>query len=125
MGCKSAVDQRDDTAYDCSYILRQYGHKQNQNAQLHTINLLLERVKGQRSIEELTSVPTPSQMDNWALFEKYEGDLIKKVHGVEAFREWRVKKAQEKLERVRRIDPLVELAKGLNLAKPSSAGIKG
>lgn len=123
--CKSAMNLVNGIAYDRRYILRQYGHKQNQNTQLHTITLLLERVKGQRSIEELASVPTPSQMDNWALFEKHEGDLVKKVHGVEDFREWRVKKAQEKVERVCRIDLLVELAKGINLAKPSSAGING
>lgn len=124
MGCKSDMVLVECTTDDFSYVLRQYGHKQNQNTQLHTITLLLERVKGQKSIEELASVPTPSQMDNWTLFEKHEGDLIKKVRGLEAFREWRIGKAHEKIERIRAMDPLAELTQGLNLVKPRCVGIK-
>ncbi len=49
-------------------------------------------------MEELVQIPLPSQMDDWLMFEKYEGEMIKKRQGNEAFTEWKVEKAQEKVD---------------------------
>ncbi|PMB69231.1 hypothetical protein BM221_003869 [Beauveria bassiana] len=37
-------------------------------------------------------------MDEWLIFEKYEGEMVKKRQGNEAFTEWKVEKAQEKAD---------------------------
>lgn len=49
-------------------------------------------------MEDLVQIPLPSQMDDWLMFEKYEGEMIKKRQGNEAFTEWKVEKAQEKVD---------------------------
>lgn len=49
-------------------------------------------------MEELAKIPLPSQMDDWTLFEKYEGEMIRKRQGNEAFTVWKVEKAQEKVD---------------------------
>ena len=58
----------------------------------------MERVPGQRPMDELLQIPRPSQMDDWLIFEKYEGEMVKKRQGNEAFTEWKVEKAQEKVD---------------------------
>ncbi|KAJ6780294.1 hypothetical protein PWT90_07534 [Aphanocladium album] len=80
------------------YIIRQYGHKLQPETGLHRVIITLERVPGQKAMEELTQIPRPSQMDDWMIFERYEGEMVKKRRGNEAFTEWKVEKAQEKVD---------------------------
>lgn len=49
--------------------------------------LTLERVPGQRPLREIVSVPQPSQLDGWQLFEKYEGEMIRQRRGEQGFME--------------------------------------
>lgn len=49
-------------------------------------------------MDGLAKIPLPSQIDEWLLFEKYEGEMIKKRQGNEAFTEWKFEKAQEKAD---------------------------
>lgn len=36
-------------------------------------------------------------MDDWSMFEKYEGEMVKKQQGNEAFTEWKFEKEQERV----------------------------
>jgi hypothetical protein len=80
------------------YSIRQYGHRVNQHSGLHRVVVTLERVGSQKPLEELGDIPRPSQIDDWYLFEKYEGEMVKKRQGKEAFTEWKVAKAKEKID---------------------------
>ncbi|PON28036.1 hypothetical protein TGAM01_v203173 [Trichoderma gamsii] len=80
------------------YTIRQYGHKQNPKNRLHRIIVTLERIAGQPSMADLAKVPRPSQMDDWVLFEKFEGEMIRQNHGEQSFLDWKVMKAQERME---------------------------
>lgn len=65
---------------------------------MHRVVVTLERVGSQKPLEELGDIPRPSQIDDWYLFEKYEGEMVKKRQGKEAFTEWKVAKAKEKID---------------------------
>ncbi|PQK12119.1 hypothetical protein BB8028_0003g07370 [Beauveria bassiana] len=95
---KSQFAPKSGVRYDGLYIIRQYGHKLQEETGIHRVVITLERVLGQKPMEELVQVPRPSQMDEWLIFEKYEGEMVKKRQGNEAFTEWKVEKAQEKAD---------------------------
>lgn len=80
------------------YYIHQYGHKVNQSSGLHRVVVTLERLGGQKPLEQLADIPRPSQVDDWYLFEKYEGEMVKKRQGKEAFTAWKVAKAKEKID---------------------------
>lgn len=81
------------------YVIRQYGHRLNPQTELHRITLSLERVPGQKAMDEVTKIPRPSQVDDWNMFERHEGDMIKRWMGTEAFGDWKATKAQDHTER--------------------------
>ena len=56
--------------------------------------MTLERVGDQKALEQLANIPRPSQVDDWILFERYEGEMVKKRQGKEAFTQWKVAKAK-------------------------------
>ncbi len=60
--------------------------------------MTLERLGGQNPLEKLADIPRPSQVDDWILFEKYEGEMVKRRQGKEAFTVWKVAKAKEKVD---------------------------
>ncbi|OAA77713.1 sra-ydg [Akanthomyces lecanii RCEF 1005] len=95
---KSPFAPKSGVRYDGLYVIRQYGHKLQADTGLHRVVITLERVPGQRPMDELLQIPRPSQMDDWIIFEKYEGEMVKKRQGNEAFTEWKVEKAQEKVD---------------------------
>lgn len=86
--------------------------------------LTLERVKGQRAVQEIVKIPRPSQLDDWQLYEKYEGEMVKQTGGDRGFLDWKMAKAQERmdLEQWRRT---MHLGLELNLAKLSKDNDKG
>ncbi|KKP07675.1 hypothetical protein THAR02_00211 [Trichoderma harzianum] len=81
------------------YIIRRYSHKQNLQTRLHRTVITLERIPGQPNIADLAKVPRPSQVDDWLLFEKFEGEMIRQHHGEQSFLDWKLMKAQERMER--------------------------
>lgn len=81
------------------YIIRQYGQKLNVNTELHRLVLILERAEGQLPVEGIIRIPRPSQLDDWQLFEKYEGEMIKQKRGQQAWIDWKMDKSQERLDR--------------------------
>ena len=43
-------------------------------------------------------IPRPSQMDDWLLFEKYEGEMVRQSRGNQGFLDWKTAKAEGNLE---------------------------
>ncbi|KAI2637467.1 hypothetical protein GGS21DRAFT_480644 [Xylaria nigripes] len=85
--------------YDGLYIIRQYGSKLDDNTNVHRLELTLERAVDQRPFEEIRKIPKPSQLDDWALYEKLEGDKVKKFQGHSSYVEWKIKRQEEKVDR--------------------------
>ncbi|KAI0159362.1 PUA-like domain-containing protein [Pestalotiopsis sp. NC0098] len=85
--------------YDGLYTIRQYGTKLNELTNIHRLELTLERVEGQKAMEQLNRFPKPSQLDDWRLYEKLEGDKIKLTEGDAKFFEWSVQRDQDRRER--------------------------
>ncbi|KAI0200737.1 hypothetical protein F4808DRAFT_427744 [Astrocystis sublimbata] len=85
--------------YDGLYIIRQYGCKFDSSANQYRLELTLERAAGQRSFEDVRKVPKPSQLDDWSLYEKLEGDKVKLLQGELSYLEWKLKQQEEKADR--------------------------
>ncbi|KAI0406723.1 PUA-like domain-containing protein [Xylaria palmicola] len=85
--------------YDGLYTIRQYGCKLDSNINKYRLELTLERVPGQRPLDDIGKVPKPSQLDDWALYEKLEGDKIRLLQGESSYLEWKLRRQEEKLER--------------------------
>ncbi|KAF4585661.1 hypothetical protein GQ602_004966 [Ophiocordyceps camponoti-floridani] len=83
--------------YDGLYSIRQYGLKLDDETGLYRVVLTLERVPGQRPMVEVVTIPLPSQIDDWQLFEKYEADMVRQKRGEQAFVEWKTAKAEERV----------------------------
>lgn len=67
---------------------------------MYRIELTLERVPDQKkSPEEIKRIPRPSQLDDWNLYEKLEGDKIKLLQGETSYLEWKLRRQEEKLDR--------------------------
>ncbi|KAF7542567.1 hypothetical protein G7Z17_g11461 [Cylindrodendrum hubeiense] len=80
------------------YIIRQYGQRLNLRTGLHRVILTLERVKDMFSVDELIQIPRPSQLDDWKLFETYEGEMVKQKKGQQGFLDWKMERVQEKID---------------------------
>jgi len=75
----------------CRYVIRQYGHKLvDPNQDIYKCRLVLERVTGQKSINDIIVTPTPSQLDDWALYNRIVGEHIRACQGDFAYSEWRI-----------------------------------
>ncbi|KAI0127760.1 PUA-like domain-containing protein [Xylariales sp. AK1849] len=85
--------------YDGLYIIKQYGTKLDMVTNTYTLGLTLERVKDQKPMEVLDKVPTPSQADDWKLYEKLKGDHIKRVEGGARYLDWSVQREDERHDR--------------------------
>ncbi|KAK3180542.1 hypothetical protein K4F52_008133 [Lecanicillium sp. MT-2017a] len=97
--CESLSEAEGNLHFEAGeYYIHQYGHKINQSSGLHRVVVTLERLGGQKPLEQLADIPRPSQVDDWYLFEKYEGEMVKKRQGKEAFTAWKVAKAKEKID---------------------------
>lgn len=53
----------------------------------------------QKSLEEIGKIPRPSQLDDWNLYEKLEGDKIKLLQGEATYLEWKLRRQEENIER--------------------------
>ncbi|KAI1168602.1 hypothetical protein F5B18DRAFT_187334 [Nemania serpens] len=84
--------------YDGLYTIRQYGFKLDSNVNKYRLELTLERAADQRLFEEVRKVPRPSQLDDWALYEKLEGDKVKLLQGEASYLEWKLKQREEKID---------------------------
>ncbi|KAI1414694.1 PUA-like domain-containing protein [Hypoxylon sp. FL1857] len=97
---KSIVAPQAGVRYDGLFTIKQYGCKQDSKTGLYRLELTLERVPDQnKSLEEIKSIPRPSQLDDWNLYEKLEGDKIKLVQGETSYLEWKLRRQEEKIDR--------------------------
>lgn len=80
------------------YTIRQYGFKLDSSVNKYRLELTLERAADQRPLEEVRKVPRPSQLDDWALYEKLEGDKVKLLHGEASYLDWKLKQREEKID---------------------------
>ncbi|KAL7798497.1 hypothetical protein V8C37DRAFT_399267 [Trichoderma ceciliae] len=95
---RSPLSPKAGIRYDGLYIIRQYSHKQNPQNRLHRIIVTLERISGQPNMADLVKVPRPSQTDDWLLFKRFEGEMIRQNRGEQSFLDWKLTKAQERME---------------------------
>ncbi|KAK7430053.1 hypothetical protein QQZ08_003444 [Neonectria magnoliae] len=102
--------------YDGLYIICQYGQRINPKTNLHRVVLTLERVKDQLPVEDILKIPRPSQLDDWKMFETYEGETIKQIKGQQGFLDWKMEKAQDKMDQEQYMRTLAFLT-SLELAK--------
>ncbi|KAI4869453.1 hypothetical protein F4820DRAFT_444051 [Hypoxylon rubiginosum] len=98
---KSLLAPHAGVRYDGLFTIKQYGSKLDEKTGVYRLELLLERVPGQkRSLFEVArQVPRPSQLDDWSSFTKLEGDRIKVLHGEATYLWWVIKLHEEKADR--------------------------
>ena len=80
-------------------MLKQYGTKMDMVTNTHKLELTLERVSDQKPMDILRRIPRPSQLDDWNLYEKLEGDKIRLTGGDARFMEWSLEREEEGLDR--------------------------
>ncbi|KAJ9154729.1 PUA-like domain-containing protein [Pleurostoma richardsiae] len=85
--------------YDGLYRIRQWGQKLDVNTNIYRLEVTLDRVKGQKSMDDVKKTPKPSQIDDWHLYEKLESEWIKQRQGDTAFMDWRMRREEEKVDR--------------------------
>ncbi|PHH81862.1 hypothetical protein CDD82_7678 [Ophiocordyceps australis] len=94
---KSWIAPKAGVRYDGLYYVRQWGIKGIEDSpDLVRLVVTLERVANQRSMDEVVVIPYPSQLDDWQLFERYEGEMIRQHRSEPEFLEWKKFKADEK-----------------------------
>ncbi|KAF4121278.1 Pfam:YDG SRA [Geosmithia morbida] len=98
--------------YDGEYTLIQYGQKVNPMTGAHRLSLVLGRVEGQIPMHKLISIPRPSQMDDWKMFEDIEERLMQCQLSEANFVRWFMDKAGDivKKERFERFMHLASTA---------------
>ena len=64
---------------------------------VYELHLALERLEGQTPMHRITTTPRPSQVDDWHLVERLEGEMVKARCGEDRFLEWKVAKAEERV----------------------------
>lgn len=64
------------------------------------MRLILDQVKGQVCLDDLLSIPSPSQLDDWLLYNKVMGDDIRLREGDIVYSQWKLAEEQEEQARV-------------------------
>ncbi|CAJ2506423.1 Uu.00g005530.m01.CDS01 [Anthostomella pinea] len=85
--------------YDGLFTIKQYGCKLDDKTNTYRLELTMERVPDQKSFDEIRGVPKPSQLDDWNLYEKLEGDKIKILQGDSNYLEWKLTRQEDKVDR--------------------------
>lgn len=97
----SAVSQFDAwlTSLPHRYTIRKYRLKLDEQTDIWNVEIVLDRVHGQRPFDNISTIPKPSQLDDWHLYELVEGEKIKQKHGDQVYLDWTMKKEVEKVDR--------------------------
>ncbi|KAI1467314.1 uncharacterized protein F4812DRAFT_460161 [Daldinia caldariorum] len=97
---KSVLAPQAGVRYDGLFTIKQYGCKLDNKMNIYRIELTLERVPSPKvSLEDIGSIPRPSQLDDWNLYEKLEGDKIKLLRGETSYLDWKLRRQEEKTDR--------------------------
>jgi hypothetical protein len=65
----------------CRWRLVSYRQKLDDQTGAYQLELTIERVDGQVSMESVTRIPQPSQLDDWWLYKKLEAEKIRRTEG--------------------------------------------
>ncbi|PBP24156.1 hypothetical protein BUE80_DR004906 [Diplocarpon rosae] len=82
------------------FRVKLFSHKlldQIQNTYRYSI--MLERVPGQKPFNAILQIPTPSQLDEWVLFEELIGRNYRERHGDVAYSKWKVFEEEQRTEK--------------------------
>ncbi|KAF6838712.1 hypothetical protein CPLU01_02245 [Colletotrichum plurivorum] len=96
---KSTLAPQAGVRYDGVYIIRQYGNKLDIATDTYRLELLIERVGGQRAMAHVQQVPRPSQMDDWQTFKKLEADIVRQRMGDNGLLDFKTLKEEERIDR--------------------------
>ncbi|KAF9872629.1 hypothetical protein CkaCkLH20_09808 [Colletotrichum karsti] len=96
---KSVIAPQAGVRYDGLYIIRQYGNKLDATTDKYRLELLIERVDGQKSFDAVQQVPRPSQMDDWQTFKKVEAETIRQRKGDDGLLDFKLLKEEERIDR--------------------------
>ncbi|KDN65519.1 hypothetical protein CSUB01_01081 [Colletotrichum sublineola] len=96
---KSTLAPKAGVRYDGLYIIRQYGNKLDASTDKYRLELLLEHVSGQKSLEQVQQVPRPSQMDDWETFKKVEAEMVRRRKGDDGLLDFKIRKEEERIDR--------------------------
>ncbi|KAF6820995.1 hypothetical protein CSOJ01_00430 [Colletotrichum sojae] len=96
---KSTLAPQAGVRYDGVYVIRQYGNKLDIATDTYRLELLIERVGGQRAMEHVQQVPRPSQMDDWQTFKKLEADIVRQRMGDNGLLDFKTLKEEERIDR--------------------------
>lgn len=50
-------------------------------------------------MDDIGMIPLPSQLDDWHLFERYEGEMIRQRRGSQGYLDWKTLKAEQGIQR--------------------------
>jgi hypothetical protein len=82
------------------HVVKHYGHRLvDQHQNIYECKLILERLTGQNSTNEVLHYPTPSKLDDWALYNRIIGQHIRARQGDVAYSEWRQFQDAQKIEK--------------------------
>ncbi|KXH67619.1 hypothetical protein CSAL01_12272 [Colletotrichum salicis] len=96
---KSTLAPQAGVRYDGLYTIRQYGNKLDPATDKYRLELLLERVDGQKSLDEVQQVPLPSQLDDWHAFKKVEAETVRQRKGDNGLLDFKMRKEEERIDR--------------------------
>ncbi|TQN68948.1 hypothetical protein CSHISOI_06521, partial [Colletotrichum shisoi] len=96
---KSTLAPQAGVRYDGLYTIRQYGNKLDAATDKYRLELLLEHVDGQKSLEEVQKVPRPSQVDDWQTFKKVEAEMVRQRKGDDGLLDFKMLKEEERIDR--------------------------
>ncbi|KAK1633617.1 PUA-like domain-containing protein [Colletotrichum phormii] len=96
---KSTLAPQAGVRYDGLYTIRQYGNKLDPATDKYRLELLLERVDGQKSLDEVQQVPLPSQLDDWHAFKKVEAEMVRQRKGDDGLLDFKMRKEEERIDR--------------------------
>ncbi|OLN83695.1 hypothetical protein CCHL11_09736 [Colletotrichum chlorophyti] len=96
---KSTLAPQAGVRYDGLYIIRQYGNKLDATTDKYRLELILERVEGQKALEGVLKVPRPSQMDDWQTFKKVEAEMVRQSKGIDGLLDFKMRKEEERIDR--------------------------
>lgn len=93
---KSMRQPRAGIRYDGLYIIHSWSIKLNINTDLYTLRLTLERMRGQKPMDDVLKIPKPSQLDDWKLYEQLERGRIRQTEGKAKLDDWTSARIAEK-----------------------------
>lgn len=85
--------------YDGLYNINSWGIKLCPCTDLYTMKVILQRLPRQKPMREVLQIPKPSQLDDWAWYEKLEKEAINQREGAVRLSDWQAAREKEITER--------------------------